>query len=287
MKRSFFLGSEWLYYKIYSGPITSDIILKDHLYPLAKDALNSNLISKWFFIRYKDDDLHIRVRFRLIDIKNIGVLIDKIHTTLAPLLENNLISKITNDTYHRELERYGTTCIEHTETLFSHNSNIILWMLSNINPEHQWIYGMRVVDTILDLFEYNPEEKKEFIGMLNHYFGQEFNVDKWKKKHLSSKYRQHKKLIEQAFNQKGHTTAFEEVLTHFKNSCSDTVQQILALLERDKLEVDNYLASLVHMHCNRLFRSNQRLNEWFFHDLLFQYYRSHLARQKSKQKLNA
>ena len=37
MKRDFCIGSEWLYYKIYTGVKTADLILMEKLYPLILD----------------------------------------------------------------------------------------------------------------------------------------------------------------------------------------------------------------------------------------------------------
>ena len=44
------------------------------------------------------------------------------------------------------------------------------------------------------------------------------------------------------------------------------------------------MSSYIHMHCNRLFKSNQRLNEWVLYDLLYEYYYSEFNREKYKHK---
>lgn len=44
------------------------------------------------------------------------------------------------------------------------------------------------------------------------------------------------------------------------------------------------LEGYIHMHCNRLFSSRQRMNEWVIYDFLYQYYRSQVARRKNIKK---
>jgi hypothetical protein len=50
MKRDFCIGSEWLYYKLYTGVKTADLILLEKLYSVILELKEKNLIIKWFFI---------------------------------------------------------------------------------------------------------------------------------------------------------------------------------------------------------------------------------------------
>ncbi len=65
MNRVFSLGSEWVYFKIYSGYKIADIILLEYLNEKIKLLQSENYIKKWFFIRYNDSDSHIRIRFQV------------------------------------------------------------------------------------------------------------------------------------------------------------------------------------------------------------------------------
>ena len=51
-KRLYIPGSEWVYYKLYTGPKTADTILTDLIDPVINNLSCKNLIEKWFFIRY-------------------------------------------------------------------------------------------------------------------------------------------------------------------------------------------------------------------------------------------
>ena len=70
VKRKFIFGSEWLYYKIYLGKKTADLLLV-HLKPLIEKLLYQQKISHWFFIKYEDPDNHLRLRFHIPDSSNL------------------------------------------------------------------------------------------------------------------------------------------------------------------------------------------------------------------------
>ncbi|OQY05888.1 MAG: hypothetical protein B6I20_00340 [Bacteroidetes bacterium 4572_117] len=75
MYRTIVLGNEWVYFKIYTGYKTADLVLTDAINPLAKELLEEEIIDKWFFIRYSDPDFNLRLRYRLTDLSQLGKLI--------------------------------------------------------------------------------------------------------------------------------------------------------------------------------------------------------------------
>ena len=61
----------------------------------------------------------------------------------------------------------------------------------------------------------------------------------------------------------------------------------LVLIDLKKISRDNYrivrndiIDSILHMHCNRLFKTKQRVHEWIVYDFLFRYYEGKLGRLK-------
>ena len=68
--RMFIPGSEWVYFKIYTGTKTADSILKNELYDFVKEMMKYDLIDRWFFIRYNDPDFHIRLRLHMKEVRN-------------------------------------------------------------------------------------------------------------------------------------------------------------------------------------------------------------------------
>jgi len=74
LKRSFILGDEWIYFKLYSGAQTADRILESSIKP-SMDNLLKGKIDQWFFVRYADPDLHLRVRVHCRSSENVGFVI--------------------------------------------------------------------------------------------------------------------------------------------------------------------------------------------------------------------
>ncbi|MDB5088855.1 MAG: Lantibiotic dehydratase domain protein, partial [Mucilaginibacter sp.] len=118
LQRNFSIGSEWLYYKFYCGVNTSDKILCNIIKPLTEQFIEEGLIDKWFFIRYADPDVHLRIRFHLPKISALGIIISKIKQAVAEYEQTGLIKKTQIDTYQREIERYGESAILPAEDLF-------------------------------------------------------------------------------------------------------------------------------------------------------------------------
>ncbi len=86
MQRDFCLGSQWLYYKIYTGVKTADHILVKKLSTIIFSLEKEKKIQKWFFIRYRDPEEHIRLRFLVDDIDNLMVIINAclLYTSPSP-----------------------------------------------------------------------------------------------------------------------------------------------------------------------------------------------------------
>ena len=166
-KRSFILGDEWIYYKIYTGVKTADLILIDHLKLILEKLINNGVIDQWFFIRYSDPNFHLRLRLHFLDKNKLIYIINSLHFELNKLIDLELVWKVQIDTYTRELERYGSTIIEESELLFYYDSKMIIDALevleSDENPNTKWLWGLLVMDTFMDDFGLSIIEKKELI----------------------------------------------------------------------------------------------------------------------------
>jgi thiopeptide-type bacteriocin biosynthesis protein len=169
-KRTFILGDEWLYFKVYTGYKTADTILTDTIYPLSQFFLKEKLIDRWFFIRYSDPQFHLRVRFHFTKKENILPIINNLNITVQSYVNQNLVWKIQTDTYQREIERYGEELIEHSEKLFHLGSEMIcktITLDSVIQDESQrWLLGLKMIDVLLTDFNYSLQEKRDLLNTL-------------------------------------------------------------------------------------------------------------------------
>jgi len=94
IQRTFTPGDHWLYFKVYTGFKTADQIITQVIAPLANQLLNSQIISKWFFIRYSDPELHLRLRFFLTDTNKAGVPVLMLHKALQEHIRHEMVWKI-------------------------------------------------------------------------------------------------------------------------------------------------------------------------------------------------
>ncbi len=289
-KQTFFIGSEWLYYKIYCGPKTADTIISEVFIRICKKLLEHKIIDKWFFIRYADPDTHLRFRLHISDFTKYGEVVKLINTEFEPLLNSHLVSKIQTDTYKRELERYGDNTIEMVEQLFCNDSIFVGEMLSMLDSDTggdiRWQIAIRSVDELLSDFYFDDEMKFKLIEKLSMSFFNEHGGRKDLKIVLDGKFRKLRSKVEEVLsrnneNEKDYFSIIEALERRsYRNS--SVIDKIIEIRNDNKLEIplDNLIASLLHMNLDRLFMGRNRTNEFAVYDLLVRYYKSTLARNK-------
>lgn len=276
VKKKFIIGEEWLYYKIYCGVKTTDLLLTDVFKPLINKLLSKNKIDQWFFIRYHDSDNHLRLRFHFQKIEHLGSVINSVKETLTPYLNNNSIHTISIDTYKRELSRYGTKTIKQVERLFFNDSLCIVSAITLIESEDLLLlFAMKNTDDLLTNFEFSLAQKLAFAQIQMQYYKEEFHVVKITNKQLSKKFAERKTTIFQFLDNLETLNEYQElnkILTSKTHKDQRTIKQI----KPNKIDI----SSLIHMSINRTFRSKQRLYEMLHYDFLVRYYKAKIAREK-------
>src|SRR5690606_4395522 len=180
LNRSFYIGSEWLYYKIYIGNNTANTFLRA-FNRLITPLLDEKIVENFFFIRYADPDSHLRIRFKVRKMEHLSVIIKMMYELTTPFFNNHSIYKIQTDTYNREIERYGKNTMEDSEKLFYIDSKIILAQLSDnedINDIDIWFKSLKIIDMYLDVFDFSLEQKALFIKKLADGFSKEFPTNR-------------------------------------------------------------------------------------------------------------
>ncbi len=277
LKRTFVLGEDWVFLKIYAGVNTADRLISAQVFTLSMSLESEGIIKKWFFIRYSDaNGFHLRVRFCLAETKYLAELIERIRIVLKPLIDDNTIRSIAYDTYSREIERYGESVYPQTEDIFHIDSICVADCLCQINQQSgdanmRWMCAVAMINDLLDAASISLAEKKEIIVRCRDAFRGEFGVEKPEQTRLfDKKYRDNRKSINEAIN----------------HGCFP--QEIVCALERRKnalISVTNTweeikIPSVLHMTCNRMFITSNRLCELTLYEYLSRYYISEIARQK-------
>ena len=293
VNRKFFAGSEWLYYKIYLGMKTADVLLSEVIYPLAEQFVAEGLIDRYFFIRYADPQHHIRVRFHFADSQHSAQVIRAFQEALAPLVAAKTVSAVVNDTYNRELERYGRNSIEAVEAYFHADSAAILQFLSMIEgaegEECRWRFGIKLTHELLSAFGYDLKARMDFCEKRSGDFGREFGYNPQQRKQLDARYKELEPALHELMAEaNSEHTFFYEICAQRSAQLQTVVEYLLELHQQGQLQLslDDLLASLIHMNVNRLFRSQQRFVEYSVFYQLHKLYRAEYGRTVLAKKGN-
>jgi len=271
IQRSFIPGDKWVYYKIYCGINTADSLLTKTIAPLSDKLVKDDLIDQWFFIRYVDPDQHLRVRFHLKDTAFIGKVMETIKASLDTYIKSQLVRDLQIATYHREIERYGENTIEVLESYFYEDTKVIIKIIEESPTEEvRFDRVLKFLDQITNLFLPNLETKLIFLERLQLSYKTEFKINNFGKKTLGKKYR--------SFKGESDTSTLKIDLSSFK-SIHNTLEK---LHKKGQLEIpiESLLASIVHMHVNRVFQARQRLYEMVLYDFLYQKNKSAYYKEK-------
>ena len=287
IQRSFSIGSEWLYYKLYSGLKTGDALISEVIGPFAKSMVKKGYIDNWFFIRYNDPHPHIRVRYHFSDPVHIGKVISQFQTALIGSGFYDKIWKLQTDTYLREISRYGSSTMALSESLFFADSVAISKMLSLIEGEEgeeiRWLFAIRSIDDLLSAFEYGIKEKNDLMEFLKSSFSKEFNSNKGLKKQLDKRFRDNQTKIKEILNRENDTISDYSplfvLLARKEIQQSQTIREILRIYKNgmNEISLDHLLSSYIHMLMNRLFKNRQRVVELVIYEFMWKVYKAEWA----------
>ncbi|MEU7041959.1 lantibiotic dehydratase [Streptomyces varsoviensis] len=98
-------GGEWLYATVHCTAARHDELLARPMNSLLAELPEE--VDRWFFIRYRDPDDHLRLRFHGTPEALSSAVLPNLHRWAATLRANRLIRGFGLRTYDPELERYG------------------------------------------------------------------------------------------------------------------------------------------------------------------------------------
>ncbi|MDR2585932.1 MAG: thiopeptide-type bacteriocin biosynthesis protein [Prevotellaceae bacterium] len=285
LQRSFFPGDSWLYIKVYTGYKTADRLLRNEIPAVVDRLLDTQAISKWFFIRYSDPELHLRLRFLLTDNAKVGIPILLLNQALNRFVENDMVWKVQLDTYKREVERYGADTIEFSESLFFCDSVCFTQILNALHGEeievesYRWRLALASIDYLLNDFSYNLKQKVEFVSKVKDNHAREYGLIN-SRSQLSNKFRTHRKEIESLLDaQDEKHRAFHLIMETRSKKQKSVCEKIIQLIPQSE-KLNALLSNYTHMMMNRWFRTKQRMHEAVVYDFLLKYYKSKTAKEK-------
>ena len=285
-KRIFIPGSEWVYFKLYTGTKTSDAIIKKEMYGYVREMMKNGIIDQWFFIRYADPDFHIRLRMHMKNIHNFTSIFNRFFEMFFPVVESGLVWNIQCDTYKREMERYGANTISLVEELFFVDSEYIvklLYALSEDNPEQErWKLALALIDSLLSAFSFEMKQRKELLNSLAEGFKKEFGfTNRHTTKQLNDKYRLYRKDIENVMMWENEITESINIVKARRQAMIPIAEKLAGMEQSGQFQITllSLLTSLIHMTMNRWFRTKNRLHEMVIYEFLSRYYTSEIAKR--------
>ncbi|MFF0573052.1 lantibiotic dehydratase [Streptosporangium saharense] len=124
-------GGDWIFAKLYVAEDRQDELLTEQL-PVLLGAVGTDA-GRMFFIRYRDPDAHLRVRFHGERAVLNGRVLPRLHDWAARACEAGLIRRLTLDTYEPETVRYGgEKVLDHAERAFAADSEAVLRQLGTL-----------------------------------------------------------------------------------------------------------------------------------------------------------
>nr|MCH9688723.1 lantibiotic dehydratase [Deltaproteobacteria bacterium] len=282
--RRFTPGGPWLYLKLYAGPGVADRLITQAVAPVVQWARQQGSCDRWFFMRYRDPEPHVRVRLHGDPAALWGQVLPRMHQTLAPLLAAGQLHSIQVDTYVRELERYGGDLgIDRAEQIFEADSDAVVGVLDALAPgpagaDARWRLALAGTDRLLADLRFGGPARLEVSEHLANSFAQEHGADSAFRKQLGQLFRAERSAVMELLDR--------------SRSAEHPLGPALAILDArgavlhqlDPAEGGTVVspavaASLVHMHCNRLLASHHRAQETVIYDLLRRAHRSIAARR--------
>lgn len=273
----FLMGdSGWIYIKLYGFIGREEELIGHYIKDFCDDLYEKGLLKKHFFIRYRDPKLHLRLRMQFHNNIFNSSLFNNLNSWLHILESNGLISKVTYDTYEREIIRYGgLELIEDAENVFYKDSIIIQKILRNTNRKEMSDMNIGILNilSIMESLELSLSEQLE--------------------------------LLETNVNSKDYFDIFRKNRLEIIRLCSmeksmfkEQEIDLLNILNERKLELQNYktkimeynrigklqnkindiFLSIIHMSCNR-FKAN---NDWEYKILSLSRHGIYAYLEKSK-----
>lgn len=278
-KRNFILGDEWVYSKIYTSENFADKNIVRDIAKIVFFLSSKEMIQDFHFVRYHDPHFHIRFRLKLSNENYLVAVTDMIRTRWSKYVEGGLIHSIEYATYSRELERYGIHTITSVERLFTLDTRRVLKGLNLLEgqeyaEEYRVLFGLLLIDTTLNSFGYDLNEKRSIMEKLNRYLRDKYG---WGGKVNS-------KIIDKAYRDKSNL-----FISWLRNDLKDEIGMKLGCIIKDEIkeyEENTYrlkakfaglerirvASDLFHMSMNRLFSVKNNYNEMIMYIYLYKAY---------------
>ncbi|MDQ3885687.1 MAG: lantibiotic dehydratase [Actinomycetota bacterium] len=264
-------GARWVYFKYYCGPSTADTVIGE-ANQLARDMVGTESVGDWFFVRYRDDGYHVRVRMRPARPDHRAHVVAAMDELGSRLQRSGLVSRIVMDTYVPEVTRYGgVRSLPFAESLFTADSSAVAALVAAGPVELERLF-QAVADmahwcsTVFTSYDEQHQFVKQCASGLGMHFARTGNLH-------GRFYRAQRQRIEDRVA----STVPDPTVTARLIELAGTVRRTSAG-DGDPNRVARVIGSALHMHCNRLFSVDARRLEFLAYDIAGRRIRERRAR---------
>lgn len=249
-------GSEWLFLKLYGPRGREEELIGWHLREFCARAEQEGIARESFFMRYADPDHHVRLRFHAAPTEISNRLFPWVSEWARQMQAEGLLTRLVIDTYDPEIERYGGPgLIALAERAFSADSRVVAeWLARHRMGQMSMELTMLGVISIVDMAE---QFGLSLVDQLR-WFDTRVSPKKYVHEFRQDR-RQYLRLIDPDAQHEGlRSHADGGWIRHTLLQRQDAFRSYAA--EIRKLEqqgdasqsMDSILASMVHLHLNRL-----------------------------------
>ena len=281
------IGSEWLYAKLFCSASAIDSVLRDAVYPLMVELVDSGVVTGWFFVRYNDPSWHLRVRCLGVPEGLVKFALPRLLEVCHPLLASGRLSGVQFDTYDREVVRYGgPETARLCEEIFFADSAATAQLISGacgpMPSSVRWSVGAYSCDRVLDAFGLDLKGKVRFLTSAAR---RAVGGPGWTRDHVQSlndKYRTDRKQVTGVLSGVGEWALAPEMVDRIAVR-DEIIRRVVKRLdgsgrrECNESQREGIIESLLHMSLNRLCDVRAREQELVIYHYLERHYASHLA----------
>jgi lantibiotic biosynthesis protein len=250
-------GSDWLYVKLYAPPDMLSSLLAGPVRDVCTVMQARDLTDYWFFIRYADPDVHLRLRWHGNPEALLHDALPLVCDWAGDLVSNAEARKFTIDSYDRELDRYGGsvgTCL--AERLFGIDSQAtveLLDTLPDLKPElDATAIAIKAIDNLLDALGMDSHRRVDWLRLRvrdRKASGAEYRTRQRQLRHW---------LAQTAADPVPAHRQVEETLARRREGLTQVAAALADAITDGQLhrDIDDLAASFVHLSCNRLLGSD-------------------------------
>lgn len=241
---------EWSYLQLFCGISSADSVIT-RAHALARELRAGGLARQWFFVRYDDDGYHVRVRVRASRARDLATVTAALHDLASALCSDGLVTFTRQEPYVPEARRYGgPDVIAAAESLFCADSESVADYIRTGPSEVQRL--TMATKTIAAWWHHATCPGADLYPAMREAQRVLWPGERWPSKGVGRVWRAHQAEVAEGVRATGGPAHGEAevraLLGRARNGLSDK-------------NVCEIIASVAHMHCNRLFACDNRRME--------------------------